>query len=135
MNREMQDADDRDGTPAGSVGLPTGPPSPSEDRATTGDSSRDFPAVVDNSAVLRIKDLPKEFGVMLVSVGAVGVVLPGMMGAPAIIAGGLVLWPETFSGVEEWLQHRNPGLYHRGMQQLRRFLDDLERRYPDLTKK
>jgi hypothetical protein len=126
---------DRDGTPAGSVGPPTGSPDANEDRALTGDSSRDSSAVVDNPAVLRLKDLPKEVGVMLVSVGAVGVVLPGMMGAPAIIAGGLVLWPETFRGVEEWLRRRNPGLYHRGMQQLGRFLDDQERRYPDLTKK
>ena len=72
---------------------------------------------------------------MLVSVGALGIVLPGLMGTPAIIAGGLVLWPATFSGLEEWLRRRNPGLYHRGMQQLGRFLDDLERRYPEVTKK
>ena len=83
----------------------------------------------------KIEDLPKEVGVMLVSVGALGVVLPGLMGAPALVAGGLVLWPGTFGGLEEWLRRRNPGLYHRGMQQLSRFLDDLERRYPDLTKK
>ena len=72
---------------------------------------------------------------MLVSVGALGIVLPGLMGTPAIIAGGLVLWPGTFGGVEDWLRRRNPGLYHRGMKQLGRFLDDLERRYPELTKK
>ena len=78
----------------------------------------------------KIEDLPKEVGVILVSVGALGVVLPGLMGAPAIVAGGLVLWPGTFGGLDEWLRRRNPGLYHRGMQQLGRFLDDLERRYP-----
>jgi hypothetical protein len=71
---------------------------------------------------------------MLLSVGALGFVLPGVMGTPAIIAGGLVLWPRTFGGVEGWLRRRHPGLYHRGMQQLGRFLDDLEQRYPEPTK-
>ena len=41
---------------------------------------------------------------MLVSVGALGIVLPGMLGTPAIIAGGLVLWPGTFGGLEDWLR-------------------------------
>ncbi len=70
---------------------------------------------------------------MLVSVGALGVVLPGLMGTPALIAGGLVLWPGSFGKVEGWFRRRNPDLYHRGMQQLGRFLNDLERRYPELT--
>ncbi len=71
---------------------------------------------------------------MLVSVGALGVVLPGMLGTPAIIAGGLVLWPGTFGRVEDWFRRRNPTLYQRGMKQLDRYLDDLERRYPGLAK-
>ena len=83
----------------------------------------------------KIEDLPKEVGVMLVSVGALGVVLPGLMGAPALVAGGLVLWPGTFGGLEEWLRRRNPGLYQGGMQQIGRFLDDMERRYPVPTAK
>jgi hypothetical protein len=133
----MHDTDDRGEGPPGSgrVAPSTGSPGPSEDRATTdGPSPDDLPAV-DESTVRRIKHLPREVGVMLVSVGTLGLVLPGLMGTPAIIAGGLVLWPGTFSGVEGWLRRRNPGLYHRGMKQLGRFLDDLERRYPELTKK
>ncbi|MGP0062217.1 MAG: hypothetical protein ACLQGP_01275 [Isosphaeraceae bacterium] len=101
----------------------TGGPIPDETRAA------------DESTVRRIKHLPKEVGVMLVSVGALGIVLPGMLGTPAIIAGGLVLWPGTFGGLEDWLRRRNPSLYHRGMKQLGRFLDDLERRYPETTRK
>lgn len=38
----------------------------------------------------RIEDLPKEVGVMLVSVGVLGFVLPAVAGTPAIVAGGLV---------------------------------------------
>jgi hypothetical protein len=101
---------------------PAGPPGP------------DGSQIVGQPEVRRIQDLPKEVGVMLVSVGAVGFVLPGIMGTPAIIAGGLVLWPSTFGKVEGWLRRRNPDLYQRGMQQVSRFLDDLERRYPHSPK-
>jgi hypothetical protein len=82
------------------------------------------------TSILRIKDLPKEVGVMLVSVGALGVVLPGMMGTPAVIAGGLVLWPSTFGKVERWFQRRYPAAHREGMKQIGRYLDDLDRRYP-----
>jgi uncharacterized membrane protein YbaN (DUF454 family) len=44
--------------------------------------------------------LPKEVGVMLVSVGVLGFVLPAVAGTPAIVAGGLVLWPRTFGKLE-----------------------------------
>lgn len=84
----------------------------------------------DDPAARRIRALPKELGVMLVSVGVLGVALPGLMGAPALVAGGLVLWPGTFGPVDRWLRRQNPDLYERGMKQLDRFLDDLERRYP-----
>ncbi len=130
----MPDANDRGESPPEQVAQSTASPGASEDRATTGASSPDVPPALDEPTVRRIQHLPKEVGVLLVSVGALGIVLPGMMGTPAIIAGGLVLWPGTFRGVEGWLRRRNPGLYHRGMKQLGRFLDDLERRYPELTK-
>jgi hypothetical protein len=95
----------------------------------------DVPPTLDESTVRRIQHLPREVGIMLVSVGTLGLVLPGLVGTPALIAGGLVLWPGTFRGVEGWLRRRNPDLYHRGMKQLGRFLDDLERRYPEMAKK
>jgi hypothetical protein len=79
---------------------------------------------------LRMEDLPKEVGVLLASVGVLGFVLPGVAGAPALIAGGLVLWPRTFGKVEGWLQGRFPAAHRKSMRQVGRFLDDLERRYP-----
>ncbi len=78
----------------------------------------------------RVKDLPRELGVLLVSVGVLGFVLPGVAGTPAIIAGGLVLWPKAFGGVETWFHRRFPTVHGKSMQQLGRYLDDLERRYP-----
>jgi hypothetical protein len=76
--------------------------------------------------------LPKELGVMLVSAGVIGFVLPGP-GAPALVAGGLILWPEGFGKVESWFQRRFPQAHRQGMGHIRRFLSDLERRYPGST--
>ncbi len=86
-----------------------------------------------DSDAVRIRDLPKEVGAMLVSVGVLGTLLPGMVGTPAIIAGGMVLWPGTFGKLESWFQRRYPELHKQGMRQISRYLDDLERRYSDLN--
>jgi hypothetical protein len=82
----------------------------------------------------RIEDLPKEVGVMLLSVGALGFVLPAVAGTPAMLAGGMVLWPHTFGKLERWLQRRYPVMHREGMRQVARYLDDLERRFPDSTR-
>ena len=84
----------------------------------------------DEATVERIKQLPRELGVMLISVGVAGFVLPGVLGTPALIAGGLVLWPGAFGRLENWFARRKPELHRQGMKQIARFLDDLERRYP-----
>ncbi len=77
-----------------------------------------------------LEQLPSEVGAMLVSVGALGVVLPGMAGAPALVMGGMVLWPKTFAPVDRWLQRRFPDTHNLGMKQIARYLDDLDRRFP-----
>ena len=80
----------------------------------------------------KIKPVPKEVGVMLITAGIVGVILPGP-GVPAIIAGGLALWPDAFGKLESWLVRRNSGLHRKSVKQINRFLDDLEKRYPNST--
>jgi hypothetical protein len=82
------------------------------------------------AAVRRLEELPRELGVLLASVGIFGFVLPGIAGTPALIAGGLVLWPKTFGKVEGWFSHRFPVAHRASMQQIGRFLDDLDRRFP-----
>ena len=77
----------------------------------------------------KIKELPKEVGVMLITAGILGLILPGP-GTPAIIAGGLALWPEAFGKLESWLQRHHPGVHQQGLKQISRFLNDLENRYP-----
>jgi hypothetical protein len=80
----------------------------------------------------KIKELPKEVGVMLITAGIIGFILPGP-GTPAIIAGGMVLWPEAFGKLESWLERSHPKVHRKGMQQINRFLNDLQKRYPDST--
>jgi hypothetical protein len=68
-------------------------------------------------------------GVILLSAGVIGFVLPGP-GTPALIAGGLILWPDRFAKVEGWMQRRFPDLHREGVGHVERFLSDLEKRYP-----
>jgi hypothetical protein len=77
----------------------------------------------------RFQELPKEIGVMLIAAGVVGVILPGP-GTPALIAGGLVLWPGAFGKLRSWLEQRFPVIHDRSMKQIDCFLGALERRYP-----
>lgn len=81
----------------------------------------------------RIEDLPKEVGVMLMTVGVLGLALPGVVGGPALLAGGLVLWPRAFGRAETWFERKFPRAHQHSMQQINRYLDDLERRFPEST--
>ena len=78
-----------------------------------------------------LQGLPREVGALLMSVGALGVVIPGMVGVPAVIAGGLVIWPNTFRPIEGWLGRKFPKVHRQSLEQIRRYLDDLEHRYPN----
>ena len=78
-----------------------------------------------------IRELPREVGVMLVSVGVMGFMMPGMAGAPALVAGGMVLWPGVFGKLEERLRQKYPTLHRQGMRQIGRYVDDLKRRFPE----
>jgi len=85
----------------------------------------------DDSTVERIKGLPPSLGVILIAAGVVGVLLPGPIGTPLILAGGLVLAPRAFSRIDNMLKRRYPGFRHQGVKMLERFLDDLQKRYPE----
>ena len=93
------------------------------------DASDESQTCLEQAELNKIKDLPKEVGVMLITAGIVGFVLPGP-GTPAIIAGGLVLWPEAFGKLESWIERTYPNVHRQGMKQINRFLNDLDKRYP-----
>lgn len=79
---------------------------------------------------IRLDSLPKEVGVLLIVAGIGGVVLPGPVGTPFILIGGAVLFPKVFQGLERKLEKRFPNFHREGMRQVKRFVYDLERRYP-----
>jgi hypothetical protein len=81
----------------------------------------------------RLPKLPPEIGILLTLVGTAGVVLPGMIGTPFLVAGGIALWPSGFRKVERWLMKVSPKAFETGVQQIEQFLADLERRYPGST--
>ncbi|MFZ4698938.1 MAG: hypothetical protein ACOYMG_02705 [Candidatus Methylumidiphilus sp.] len=79
----------------------------------------------------RIGKLPRDVGWMLFGVGLFGVVAPGIIGFPFMVAGGLILWPKTTRRLNGLLGDKAPQKpVAAGMKQLARFLDDLDRRYP-----
>jgi hypothetical protein len=82
----------------------------------------------------RLDKLPPEIGALLIVVGVAGILLPGPVGSPFLVAGGLALWPSGFQKLEDWMQRMSPRLYDEGMRQLERYLADLERRYPGSTR-
>jgi hypothetical protein len=85
---------------------------------------------VDHATAERLKKLPRDVGWLLVTAGVVGVVMPGVLGVPFLLLGGLILTPATNRRAERWLAGHAPGVLKGSMRQVNRFLDDLERRYP-----
>jgi hypothetical protein len=77
-----------------------------------------------------VGNLPREVGVLLILAGLGGLLLPGPIGSPFLLLGAVTLSPRTFGRVEHWFRGRFPRLHQRGTRQIRRFLADLERRYP-----
>jgi hypothetical protein len=81
-------------------------------------------------SVQRIREMPKEVGVLLVVAGIGGLLLPGPVGSPFVILGGVILWPRVFERVETAFAHRFPQAHRQSVRQIGRFLADLDRRYP-----
>jgi hypothetical protein len=89
-------------------------------------------AVEDDQAISRITKLPRDVGWMMISVGVLGVILPGLPGVPFLIAGAAVLSPGGPQLLTRWAKRKPKGVVHTGLKQIGRWLDDLERRYPRL---
>ena len=97
-------------------------------RASSGNAARvaepaqDEPAFHELTAV-RVEQLPKEAGWLLITAGVVGLVVPGVLGTPFLLAGALVLVPGGSKLLSRWAGRS-------AMRQVGRFLNDLERQYP-----
>ena len=86
----------------------------------------------DEQTVLRIEQLPRDIGWLMVYVGVLGVILPGIISAPFLIAGIAVLAPGGPQLLTRWVGRKPRGVVHFSLKQIGRWLDDLERRYPRL---
>jgi hypothetical protein len=94
----------------------------SDNAAPMSESTRDEFAFHEPTPV-RVEQLSKEAGWLLITAGVVGLVVPGVPGTPFLLAGAVVLAP----GGSKLLSSRAG---RSAMRQIGRFLDDLERRYP-----
>jgi len=81
----------------------------------------------------KLDGLPKDLGVALMGVGAVGVVIPGPipLGAPFIFMGTVFLWPRFLARFGGWLARRLPGMLRFLIDFVDHLRSDLQRRYPD----
>jgi hypothetical protein len=85
---------------------------------------------LDKDTVKRIERLPRDVGWLLITAGLVGVIVPGVLGVPFLVLGGLVIMPLTSRRAERWLGGHTPKMFKGSVRQINRFLDDLDRRYP-----
>ncbi|MBS0262325.1 MAG: hypothetical protein JSS02_10275 [Planctomycetes bacterium] len=85
---------------------------------------------LDEHARQRIRRLPPEVGAVFLAVGVVGVIIPGPIGAPFLLAGGLVLMPNVFDRFERWIEKQMPSVHGIGMRNVNRFIDNFEKRFP-----
>lgn len=93
--------------------------------------SSDTPEQEEEHYIEMLGKLPPEIGTMLIALGIAGVLLPGPVGAPMLIAGALVFWPKTFSPLERSFARWFPGIHREGVRQIKRFISDLNRRFPE----
>jgi hypothetical protein len=84
----------------------------------------------DEKTVKKIKRLPRTVGVVLMAAGVAGIILPGPIGTPLFVAGGLILAPGIFGRLDNCMKRRLPAVRHHGVQAMERFMADMEKRYP-----
>jgi hypothetical protein len=78
-----------------------------------------------------LEHFPKEIAALLMMAGLAGLILPGPIGTPLLIAGGVVIWPKTFRPIELWFSRRFPKAHREGVIQIKEFVRDLNRRFPE----
>jgi hypothetical protein len=74
--------------------------------------------------------IPKELAILFVVAGVGGVLLPGPIGTPFLIIGAVALWPRALEAADRGIRGRFPRAHRVGVRQVKRFVADLERRYP-----
>jgi hypothetical protein len=88
--------------------------------------------VIDEHLMRRIENLPREAGWALITAGVIGVVAPGIVGWPFVVAGAFVLAPGGTQRLARWAGRKPRKHAHAALRQICRLVDDLERRYPSV---
>ena len=87
-------------------------------------------SAIDEQLIRRIEEWPREAGWVLVTAGVIGVIAPGIIGVPFLVAGAFVLTPGGPRMLSRWAGRKPRKFAHSVLRQICRLLDDLERRYP-----
>jgi hypothetical protein len=87
-------------------------------------------SAIDEQLIRRIEEWPRDVGWVLVTAGVIGVIAPGIIGMPFLVAGAVVLIPGGPRMLSRWAGRKPRKFAHSALRQICRFLDDLERRYP-----
>jgi|GraSoiStandDraft_39_1057311.scaffolds.fasta_scaffold30962_2 hypothetical protein len=85
---------------------------------------------IDEQLMHRIEKLPREAGWALVTAGVIGLIAPGVVGFPFVVAGAVVLTPGGPRKLAHWASRKPRKYPHAALRQICRLVDDLERRYP-----
>jgi hypothetical protein len=87
-------------------------------------------AANERAPVFDFERLTPEVGWMLIGVGVLGVILPGLPGAPFFLVGGAALVPGGRRRMARWIRKHPGPITRQSMRILTRFMDDLEAEYP-----
>jgi hypothetical protein len=87
-------------------------------------------SAIDQQLIRRIAELPQEAGWALLTAGVIGVIAPGIIGLPFLVAGAFVLTPGGPRMLSRWAGRKPRKFAHSTLRQICRLLDDLEHRYP-----
>jgi hypothetical protein len=90
------------------------------------------PVALHRELAWKLDGLPKDLGVALIGLGALGVVIPGPipLGASFILVGAAFLWPGLLARFGGWLARRLPGMWRVLIDFVDHLRADLQRRYP-----
>jgi len=86
----------------------------------------------DLEVVRRVAHLPPDLRWLLLYLGVLGLVVPGVIGFPFLIAGGAMMTQSGPAWFSRWASRRQRPMVSLGLRQILRMIDDLERRYPPL---
>jgi hypothetical protein len=87
---------------------------------------------IDEHLMQRIENLPKDAGWALITAGVIGLISPGVIGWPFVVAGAFVLTPGGTRKLARWAARKPRKHAHAALRQICRLVDDLERRYPSV---